>query len=476
MFDRDLFAEFANGTMDSKLDVVIRNSLDKNGLFGYINFLKLHRDYAVNNIPSFFIGDDVYSDCSNKNMLLAYAEFINKPLVALNIARLSFCMSSRQEWVDHGVTIASHDKLSPYDIASSNVENVGKEARLLLLHRTLTGGNTPHVFHMNTAEYLRVVITKFNVKAYSHAAVDLIVGIATSNRDIDTVIYLMFTVLSFTSVKTYGLAETNSKDIAEVALQLCGSGVVALDYYFKKIHEVFHDKELMINYDLLAAIFEDTGRIASKVKTDIFEPTISGTYKRSFAMVLKQYISNESSNSDISDRYFQVLMHWRDNGILPPNDIRDDIRYVNAMCKCLTEISTLKAAIENDLVKPHFLFNILKGLIDFSSDLNDNISLWDLDFYNNVSIDAEEDKLTAFSNHTFVLDRIRKIFADSLFQDKPIWKHCLLVILYLKVECDLPFDISRSTLTEDIKREVEFYYNLYKSIDAGKPYVFMLSP
>lgn len=220
MTDRDIFTDFTQRKLfDRLLDSVIKTNLESVGLFGYENYTGLERAYQTN-FPGGHYAMDELDELSNVSLLKNYLNFINGEVTIRNFVRVVSIINKRAELIDIGFTVGQWHNVSSWDLASNDVYNVGKEARLLLLHKILNKDSENYMFNLVSDEYIRTVIEKYERMQYSREAVDLICSLPVCDEDRDFVYLLFFAIFIFTCIKSYGNSETNSESIADVALQL----------------------------------------------------------------------------------------------------------------------------------------------------------------------------------------------------------------------------------------------------------------
>lgn len=469
MEDNDLFMDFTkNKVFDTLLAQRISQCIGINGLFGYTEFRSLERIYLSSNVDGRFL-QETPEELSNSTLLKNYRNFINNAPTLRNLVRVLSIINERNTMIDHGITVGSWHNVSSWDLASNEVHNVGKEARLLIIHKILNHTKEDYMFNMVSDEYLRVAIDKYDRTPYSHEAVDLITSLPACLEDRRLVYLLLFAVYAFTCIKTYGHAETNTKSLAEVALQLCGTGITCLDYYFKRIYVTFKDVDLMVNYNLLSSIYGSEHDYAVLNNESIFALNLSGQFKHSFGNVLKRYLTLENSRYDVDNIYFKIIQTWKNSGVWAKGDIRKDVSYINRLTTKNTKADFIKTQIdETNTMIPHTLFSILKSIMDISPELDDNINLYDLPIMSSYAEDLFDS--------TGRIDLLRNLFQSELFNEMPAWKHALLILLYLNITCKLPIVVTKKNLTADIKNQVQFYYELYNETGYGKDYTYMLSP
>lgn len=469
MSERDIFKDFTiNKVFDKMLEKVIFESLTTTGLFGYAEYRSLERTYMGNFTDGYFIQGDP-EELSNVTLLRQYLTFINGKMELRDLVRVLSIINKRSELIDLGLTVGSWHAVTSWDLASNDVANAGKEARLLILHKVLTSSPDEYMFNMISDEYLRAVIDKYDRVAYSLDAVDIITTIPTCPEDRQFVYMLLFAVYAFTCIKTYGHATTNTAMIAETALQLCGTGIIPLDYYFKKIYTSFKDVDLIVNYNLLTSIYGSETEYGSRIRDSILAPTITGQFKHGFSSIVKRYLTLTSSRYEVDDIYFKIIGSWKDTGIWAKSDIRKDVSYINQLNSAQFRDSGLKTLIDaEEIIIPHVLFSVLKSILEVSPELDSNVSLYDLPIFDRSTYSLWDEETIA--------GKLRTMFRQELFTDLPAWKHCLLILLYLKVDCKLPIIVTKENLTNDLIEQINFYCDLYKDVGAGKDYKYMLSP
>lgn len=474
-FDRDLFSDFnKDGRFKALLGNLIGESVKRNGLFGYTNFRDLEKLYMHN----FADGNISGADDSPSALLQSYANFVNAPLGIRELVNIITVSNRRSAVIDHSILAKDITPVSPWDVASSDVINVGKEARLLMLHKLLNHTDDNYMFQMISMEYLRVVINKFDYTTHSTEAIDIIAGLAVDVSDRDIVLLLLFAVYTFTCVKTFGNPVTNSKQMAEVALQLCGTGVGKLDYYLKRIYIAFKDVDLVVNYNLLHSIYATAIDMVYKCKDSIYSVESWGTFKHTFSSMLKAYLTFESSTAyELDDSYFKMFTAWKDHGILPKGDIRDTVRYIKVLRKDNGDSANLlKTVLDHEHgLQTNLMFVVLNSILEFSPDLDSVIDLYHIPIMaNDAYVSGTKRTTSIFTDN--VGDVLRNLLGVTIFTEMPAWKHCLLILTFLRIDRGLPMDITVNNMTDDIRREITFYYNLYQGVESGTPYKFMLSP
>lgn len=470
MTERDIFHDFTEGKkFDQLLNKVISDNLQATGLFGYSNYRSLERAYLTN-FPDGRFTTESTDELSNVSLLKNYLNFVNDKVTIRNFVRVISIINKRAELIDMGLTIGQWHDVSSWDLASNDVVNVGKEARLLLLHKILNGHTEKYMFNLVSTEYIRSTIEKYERMEYSKEAVDLICSLPVRPEDKDFVYLLFFSIFTFTCIKSYGSSETNSKVIADVALQLCGTGILTFDYYCKRIYDTFKDVDVLINYTLISSIYGNEEDYTFKQTSSILNVNLNGYFKHSLTQVFKHYFSKEDKKYDIDNIYYKIIASWKDSGVWAKGDIRDDIGYLGVLSRTDYSDGITKTLVDSeDIILPHFLFAIMKSILEIDPELESSVSLYDLRIVENELYGG------IFEDVSF-RGRLRSMFSSSFFRDLPSWKHCLLIMLYLNVACKLPIAISRENLTKDLKEQIDFYYNLYKDVGSGKELKFMLSP
>lgn len=487
MNNRDLFTDFTNGVFNDRIKACVDRTMQLNGLFGYKRFRELENIFR-GNFPaeSYNAAMDMPTDVStgqydsSRALLNRYAAFINNPLTIERLAHIVSVVNRRTSSVDHSVLDRDIHPISIWDVASNDVVNAGKEARLLLLHKVVNRTSDDYMFQMISDEYLRAVINKFEYSDFSAEAVDIIGRIVGDTDDPGWVIMLLFATFAFTCVKTYGAPTTNSKLIAEVALQLCGTGVVEMDYYFRRIHNEFKDTDLTINYNLLSSIYSADLQMVTRLDNTVHNLPIPTGNISMFSSLLRGYLKSESSHEyDIDDLYYNTFTAWKEHRIIEKGDVRDSIKYIRALTKDSNKVSaSLKTIMDSEHgVMANHMVVVLKSILDISPNLDSSFPLRRLSIYKSkehLSVPENE------ANYKISPDTVGEMFTDymgySTFTDMPAWKHCLFILTYMRYGCGLPMNIRVEHLTNDIREMIEIYYNLYRGVEVGTPYKYMLSP
>lgn len=498
MNNRDLFTDFTNGVFDARIKACINESLSKNGLFGYVRFRELENIYASNfpaeaYRPEMDIAEEETRGQykSSTALLNRYLAFINTPLSIQRLAHIISVVNRRTTTLDHSVLERDVTPISTWDVASNDVINAGKEARLLLLHKVVNLTTDDYMFQMISDEYLRAVINKFECKEFSAEAVDIIGRIVGDSRDTHFIIMLIFAVFAFTCVKTYGAPTSNSKLIAEVALQLCGTGIVYMDYYFRRIYDEFINTDLTINFNLLSSIYSADLELVARQEQTIHNLRRTAGQRNKFSSLLRNYLKAESSYEyDIDDKYFDAFTAWKEHGVIQKGDVRSSIKYIRALTTDTNRISAgVKTVLDNEVgILPNYMVIVLKAILEASPDLDTTLNLRRLALFRRQDRLITESKVTSYDKVPSYMDWAPGMFPDtvgdilqdfmssSVYTEIPAWKHCLFILTYMRYGCGLPMTIRVSHLTDDIRDTINTYYNLYRGIEVGTAYKFMLSP